>query len=44
MEKVTYLYNGQWSLAKTEQPFQAGEIHELEVHPHIDHLYKVKTK
>lgn len=43
MEKINYLHNGQWALVKSNQRFdQDGETHEVEVHPDMDDLYRVK--
>jgi hypothetical protein len=44
MEKIRHLANGQWQLSKSTQDFNnAGETHEVEVHPDMDHLYRVKS-
>jgi hypothetical protein len=43
MEKISHLHNGQWTLAKSNQRFDdKGEVHEVEVHPDMDDLYRVK--
>lgn len=42
MEKINLAGNGQWVLAKSNQLFGQNETHEVEVHPHIDHLYRIK--